>query len=441
MSEAITSPFGKLPEDWSYRPVEQYTDFLTGPAFDSKRFNTDGKGPRLVRGINLTKGVTRWEDEKTKFWSHNLDGLTKYSLKEKDILIGMDGSLVGQNYAYLNQSDLPALLVQRVARIRVNGKLDSKFLYYMFGTDSWLKYVEIVKTNSGIPHISNGDIKNFVFPFPPLPEQQKIATILSSVDDVIEKTQSQIDKLKDLKTGMMQELLTKGIGHTEFKDSPVGRIPVGWDRVSIQSVTHLITKGATPTTYGHAYTDSSGVYFYRSVNASEDGTLKREDIRFISNEANESIKRSKLQVGDIALSIVGAKTGKTYFCVTSQAELPANINQNVALIRPIEERLNHRYLKYVIASADFQYQVDMEITTQAQPSLSLKQVGDFMINLPPITEQMDISDKLDSVSTLILAKQRKMVAISKSKKALMQDLLTGTVRVNVDNQHKEEVVA
>ena len=61
---------------------------------------------------------------------------------------------------------------------------------------------------------------------PPLPEQKKIASILTSVDDVIEKTEAQISKLQDLKKGMMTELLTKGIGHTEFKDSPVGRIPV-----------------------------------------------------------------------------------------------------------------------------------------------------------------------------------------------------------------------
>jgi len=68
----------------------------------------------------------------------------------------------------------------------------------------------------------------YLFPKVTLPEQQKIAAILSSVDDVIEKTRAQIDKLKDLKTAMMQELLTKGIGHTEFKDSLVGRIPTEW---------------------------------------------------------------------------------------------------------------------------------------------------------------------------------------------------------------------
>ena len=72
--------------------------------------------------------------------------------------------------------------------------------------------------------------------FPPKPEQQKIASILTSVDEVIEKTEAQIGKLQDLKKGMMQELLTKGIGHTEFKDSPVGRIPKGWEVKTLNEV-------------------------------------------------------------------------------------------------------------------------------------------------------------------------------------------------------------
>ena len=69
---------------------------------------------------------------------------------------------------------------------------------------------------------------------PPLPEQEKIASILTSVDEVIEKTESQISKLQDLKKGMMQDLLTKGIGHTEFKDSE--QIPGGWKTIPISDV-------------------------------------------------------------------------------------------------------------------------------------------------------------------------------------------------------------
>jgi type I restriction enzyme S subunit len=166
MSNAITRPFGDLPTDWSYESVVNYVDFLTGPAFDSSKFNTEGLGARLVRGINLTRGSTRWHVDKTKYWNHDLTEFQKYLLSERDILIGMDGSLVGKNYAYLKKSDLPALLVQRVARLRSQEQLDSKFLYYMFGTDEWLTYVEIVRTNSGIPHISkpagSGSLKRII---------------------------------------------------------------------------------------------------------------------------------------------------------------------------------------------------------------------------------------------------------------------------------------
>ena len=73
------------------------------------------------------------------------------------------------------------------------------------------------------------NLKAFPIIKPPLPEQQKIASILTSVDEVIEKTQTQINKLQDLKKATMNELLTRGIGHTEFKDSPVGRIPLSWE--------------------------------------------------------------------------------------------------------------------------------------------------------------------------------------------------------------------
>jgi type I restriction enzyme, S subunit len=204
MISLISSPFGILPFDWRYEKIKSHTDFLTGPAFDSTQFNIDANGYRLVRGINLTRGITRWDSVNTKFWEDSDGEYKKYELQNGDVVLGMDGSLVGKNYAQIRESDLPALLVQRVARLRTANSLDQRFLYYMFGNDSWISYVEIVKTNSGIPHISNGDIKDFRIPFPPLPEQQKIAAILTSVDDVIESTQAQINKLKDLKTGMMQ---------------------------------------------------------------------------------------------------------------------------------------------------------------------------------------------------------------------------------------------
>jgi type I restriction enzyme S subunit len=104
-----------------------------------------------------------------------------------------------------------------------------KWFYYLVQDIDLTKYNEA----SGVPSLNRDTLYSIPHLLPPLPEQQKIAAILTSVDDVIESIQAQINKLKDLKTGMMQELLTKGVErdglpHTEFKDSAVGRVPKGW---------------------------------------------------------------------------------------------------------------------------------------------------------------------------------------------------------------------
>ena len=83
-------------------------------------------------------------------------------------------------------------------------------------------------------------------PIPPLPEQQKIAAILSTVDEQISTTDKIIEKSKELKKGLMQKLFSEGIGHTEFKDTKVGRIPKDWEVIQLGELCEVITKGTTP---------------------------------------------------------------------------------------------------------------------------------------------------------------------------------------------------
>jgi type I restriction enzyme S subunit len=440
MSSAISVPFGELPKGWKYQEVKDNTEFLTGPAFNSSLFNTDGKGARLVRGINLTRGSTRWDGEKTKYWNHDLDNFARYSLLQNDILIGMDGSLVGHNYAYLKESDLPALLVQRVARLRTNRNVDSRFLYYMFGTEAWLTYVEIVKTNSGIPHISNGDIKNFVIPSPPLPEQQKIATILSSVDNLIETTRAQIDKLKDLKTGMMQALLTKGIGsggvpHTEFKDSPVGRIPSQWKVKSLGELASFVTSGSR----GWAqYYSESGAIFIRIGNLTREHiNLRLNDMVNVTPPESAEGKRTQVQIGDVLISIT-ADLGVIGVANASIGE--AYVNQHVSLVRLDEPDLA-RWVGHFLAFEDSQKQFVANNDAGAKAGLNLTAIRNTVVAIPRKDEQEKIVSTLDGIDQAILQKRTKLQQVSGLKKALMQDLITGKVRVKIDEKEKEPAVA
>ncbi len=190
-------------------------------------------------------------------------------------------------------------------------------------------------------------------------------------------------------------------------------------------LTSLITKGSTPTTYGHQFVDESKgeATFIGAYNCSFDGSAKLDTRKWITSEANEMLKRSKLADEDSILCIVGNTIGSSF--MVEPSILPANINQNVALIRPVKEKVFPLYLKYAIRSPFVQWQVIQEASTQAQPSLSLKQVGDFKIFSPSLLEQRKIAKILSTWDKAISTTERLIDNSKQQKKALMQQLLTG----------------
>ncbi|WP_250657076.1 restriction endonuclease subunit S [Alkalimarinus coralli] len=151
------SELGDIPKGWTEKPLGSLIDFMTGFAFKSKQFSDSGV--RLARGDNVKEGKFYWGD-KSRFWPSISAEIEKYQLKSGDILIGMDGSKVGKNWVRVNSSDLPCLLVQRVARLRENGQIGSSMLEVIVGGNSFKRYVDNVKTGTSIPHISGKQIKD-----------------------------------------------------------------------------------------------------------------------------------------------------------------------------------------------------------------------------------------------------------------------------------------
>jgi type I restriction enzyme, S subunit len=197
---------GLIPEDWNYKPIGNEIDLLTGFPFPSDQYAISGI--RLLRGSNVKRGVTDWSDDIMKFWTKVTPDLKSYLLSEGDLVVAMDGSLVGRSYARLIKADLPALLLQRVARIR-SQRIDTGYLNEFVGSDLFVKYCDSVKTVTAIPHISSHDIRNFSIPIPStINEQRAIASALSDMDAEIAALDARREKTRALKQGMMQELLT-----------------------------------------------------------------------------------------------------------------------------------------------------------------------------------------------------------------------------------------
>ncbi|MEP5934626.1 MAG: restriction endonuclease subunit S, partial [Winogradskyella arenosi] len=207
-TEFKDSALGDIPKSWEVLELVKHIKLLSGFAFKSKDFNEEGKGVKLLRGINITIGKLRWNEKIDRWWDLDFDDFEKYSAKVGDLVISMDGSLVGRNYARVQEKDLPLLIVQRVACLRAKLTLDLEFLNQIIGSPLWLNYVDSVKTSSGIPHISAKNIREFKIPFPPKEEQEQIAKILSSVDNKLEVLSEKKTTYQELKKGLMQQLLT-----------------------------------------------------------------------------------------------------------------------------------------------------------------------------------------------------------------------------------------
>jgi len=267
--------------------------------------------------------------------------------------------------------------------------------------------------------------------FPLLPEQQKIARILTSVDDVIEKTQAQIDKLKDLKTGMMQELLTNGIGnngkpHTQFKDSPVGRIPADWEVKTLVGCSDKMTNGFVGATRG-IYQDD-GVSYVLCQNVRPNKFIEIT-YKYVNSEFHLKNIRAELKEGDVLTVQTGAGNGDT--CVVPKTFEGANCH--ALIITRLKKNILNPYFFSEYMNSDLgKNRVSVIATGGAHPHLNTTDLRRELIPIPPIEEQNIIVETLLSIHKRFEMLEMKNVSNKCIKKALMQDLLTGKIRVKVD---------
>jgi len=184
------------------KTLGDFCDTLSGFPFDSSKFKDEGI--QLMRGANIKRGYFDFSQDLNKYWESS-EGLEKYLLKANDIIISMDGSLVGKSFCYLKKEHLPLLLVQRVARIRT--KENFKFLYYVI-TKEFPFYVEKKKTAGAIPHISMKDINSFPVPLPSKIEQQRIVSILDTFEASISNLEAQLAQRQKQYEYYRNQLLT-----------------------------------------------------------------------------------------------------------------------------------------------------------------------------------------------------------------------------------------
>ncbi len=196
--------FSGFTDAWEQRKLGDRTDLLTGYPFESKQFVQEGIP--LVRGINVKRGYLDMSDDICEHWNFSKE-FESYLLQDQDIVIQMDGALIGRSYAMIRPENTPSLLVQRVTRVRCQ-HAEAKYIYQCFQRD-FLNYIRGIKTETAVPHLSLNDIREYTIYVPTnKDEMSQVGEYFDTLDNLITLHQRELEETRKYKKVLMQLLLT-----------------------------------------------------------------------------------------------------------------------------------------------------------------------------------------------------------------------------------------
>lgn len=309
-------------------------------------------------------------------------------------------------------------------------KIESKYAAYLLKLPLLIQ--KFHQNSQGlVDDTLNLKFQNFsriVVKIPQKREQQKIAEILTSVDEVIENTQSQINKLEDLKKATMNELLTKGIGHTEFKDTEIGRIPRIWEVETLGELFDLRNGlNTTRDSFGQ------GVKFLTYKNVYQDHELTHNLITEKVTVTSEQLRAFSVQFGDVFFTRTSETLDEIGLANVYLGEkIDAAFNGFCIRARPLSEKLIPGFCRFLLRADKVRTQIKLQSKYTTRAGISGESLGRCILPIPHHSEQEAIADSIRSIETEIHRLSNRNTATQFLKKSLMQDLLTGKVRVSVN---------
>lgn len=193
----------------------------------------------------------------------------------------------------------------------------------------------------------------------------------------------------------------------------------GWDTIKLGDISLKITKGTTPTTMGFSFLDK-GINFVKVESITESGAFIPHKMAYISKECHDKLERSQLQENDILFSIAGA-LGRV--AVVTKEILPANTNQALAIVR-LKPNLNKtHFIRVALNTNDIEKQIDGFKKGIAQQNLSLEQVENLKIPLPPIEAQEKIINAIEKLESKIHLLDSSLSHLESKKSEILQHFL------------------
>ncbi len=376
---------GEIPEEWVTRKFHEILATVKGKP-PNTLLDYDESEKLLPY---LSAEYLRGHYEKAKYCFIE-DDKRITTVDVDDIIVIWDGN-AGEFF-----SGMKGILSSTMAKlIFKDERISREFIYY------FLKKCEgkLKNTTKGstIPHLDGNILSNLDILLPTLQEQQKIAEILTTAEDAIQKVNEQITLTEQLKKGLMQKLLTKGIGHTKFKKTEIGEIPEEWGIKPLKSVANVEYGKANPKTKGTIpLVGSSGTFDY---------------------VAEPLIKTHTI--------VIGRKGTAGALWEINTASWPSDTSFYLEYKEKLVQKFLFEFMNLNRLSGDK--------AKTTLPSLQRTDVESFLLAIPPLHEQQKIAKILNTADRKLELLRNKKEQAEHMKKGLMQSLLTGQVRVKINS--------
>lgn len=414
---------GDIPNDWKIQRFKFCGAVLYGCPFNSDFFTNEDTGIPLIRIRDITSGTIS-----TYYEGHYS---SEYMVHSGDVLVGMDGDFNVRIW-----DNLDALLNQRCCKILSSKKINARYLAYYLPHQLYI--VNQLTWSTTVKHLLAEDIGNIPVAYPQLNEQQAIADFLdkecTQIDSIAADLEKQIALLQQYKKSLITETVTKGqkndILMKVSKVEYVSTIPSHWEEKRLSSIAYVRARLGWKGLTADEYVDE-GYAFLSAFNIVEDKLDLSEDIlNYITKFRYDESPEIKLQSGDVLLVKDGAGLGK---CARiDNLPFEATTNGSLAVITP-NKQLHYRYLYYFLVGDIFQQRISQIKNGMGVPHLPQSDLRKIVVPIPPMDEQVTISDYLDErcslIDSLLKKKRIQLDKICQHKKSLIYEYVTGKKRV------------
>jgi len=425
---------GKIPDGWiatKLGDIAEETEYgLTESAEDY-----DPEKPRYIRTQDFDDfGGLKQESKASLSCEKAKDGM----LEKGDLLFARSGSVgasLGKTYLYDTDDGNCCFGGYSIRHRLRNRGLNHKYISQYTLSGQYWDWVRRRAKTTAQSNINTGEYGSLLIPIPPLPEQRKIATVLYTVDQAIEKTENIIRQFERVHQGLFQNLIPGGIGHDEYDEVRIlGRtvqIPANWGITTVsQACSDIIDyRGKNPEF------SEDGIPHLRNININR-GEITLDDLKYVSQETyDEWMTRGIPQKEDTLLS-TEAPMGKTAVL----PDIKFSLSQRLIVLSP-GEQFDNRFFTHLMGSPFVQKEYEARATGSTVKGISNYNLQEVTIPVLPKDEQKQITQYVDDTLKAIQKNEEQVNHLKRLKRGLMQDLLSGTVRTTDTNIEVPEKIA